>query len=344
MRPTIVLQVLLAVLSPDGVPCSQSFAQTGQTEKHEISDQAWQAAGAITGCEAHICSLAFGPGAILVSSDAQYVRVWDVVTKQEHPFFKPPGKHAFTITAITFSSDDTWVSFRGLREYHLAFGEQWIKNGRPIDYGLGVRGESLWPLAIASDGKTYAIRSQFGKQNDVDIIRHEFGTRPATRQRPVLCRGHQGEADCAAFSPDLKLLATGSQDKMVRLWDTATGQQLAALTGHSDAVSVVEFSPNGAVIATGGKDGRIKFWDVATRMEKASMEGKTAVRCLSFSPNNKLLATGVLRILNVEDAKLSAIIPDQGGTIFSVAFNRQGNLLASGGQDKVIRLWKEVPK
>jgi len=324
--------------------CPLCFAQADPAEKRDVADQGWVAAGTITGYDSHIYSLAFGPGPILVSGDANFVRVWDVETKQEQSFYKPPLKYATTITAITYSPHDDWVSFRGLREYHLACGEKWLKNGRPIDIGFGVRGESLSPLAIASDGKTYALRSQAAKKYVVDVIRHEFDVNPSRRMRVASCRGHEGDVDCAAFSPDLKLLATGSQDKTVRLWETATGEQLAVLTGHTDAVSAVEFSPNGDFIATGGKDGCIRFWDVGTRTEKGMTQGKSGVRCLSFAPDSKSLASGdeegILRILSVEDSAPKAIMTDHAGTVFCVAFNRKGDLLASGGQDKVIRLWK----
>jgi WD40 repeat protein len=65
-----------------------------------------------------------------------------------------------------------------------------------------------------------------------------------------------------AFSPDGKILASGSYDKIVRLWDVASGRELQQLTGHAGSVYSVAFSPNGKILASGSKDGVVRLWAV----------------------------------------------------------------------------------
>jgi WD40 repeat protein len=69
-----------------------------------------------------------------------------------------------------------------------------------------------------------------------------------------------------AFSPDGRTLASGSPDKTVKFWDTASGQPLRTLT-HNDYVHSVAFSPDGRTLASGSDDNTIKLWDVSNMNE-----------------------------------------------------------------------------
>ena len=56
---------------------------------------------------------------------------------------------------------------------------------------------------------------------------------------------HTGPTNVLAFSPDGKMLASGSTDKTVQLWDATTGDPLATLTGHKNGITALAFSPDG---------------------------------------------------------------------------------------------------
>src|SRR5437763_7632784 len=88
-------------------------------------------------------------------------------------------------------------------------------------------------------------------------------------QRPelVIQTGHADHIGVIAFAPDGRLLASGSSDNPVRLWDTATTTELRALKGHTRPVLSLAFARDGRVLASGSADQTIRLWDTANGRE-----------------------------------------------------------------------------
>jgi WD40 repeat protein len=152
-----------------------------------------------------------------------------------------------------------------------------------------------------------------------------------------------GGVDSVAFSPDGKVLATGDFGGTARLWNVATGRQIASLPAGPGAVGSVAFSPDGKVLATGAYK-TARLWNVATGRQIASLPaGSDAVDSVVFSPGGKTLATGdddgTVRLWNVATRRQFASFRASSQYLGSVAFSPDGKTLATGDFGGTARLW-----
>ena len=103
---------------------------------------------------------------------------------------------------------------------------------------------------------------------------------------------HQGAVSAVSFSPDDKLLATGSEDHTARVWDAKRGREISRMA-HEGGVKAVIFSPDGKEIATvEGSSQLARVWNAATGQEIARAAHEATVNDVAFSPDGHFLASG----------------------------------------------------
>jgi dipeptidyl aminopeptidase/acylaminoacyl peptidase len=101
-----------------------------------------------------------------------------------------------------------------------------------------------------------------------------------------------GGVNAVTFSPDGTRVLTGSQGKTAKLWDAATGAEIATLARHTYPIAAVAFSPDGRHVLTGSTDNTARLWDAASGAPVATLEGHTdAITAVAFSPDGRRVLT-----------------------------------------------------
>jgi len=99
---------------------------------------------------------------------------------------------------------------------------------------------------------------------------------------------HTAPVESVAFSPDGRLLASGSDDLTIKIWDPANWRDLRTLSGHNHEVYAVAFSPDGRLLALGSRDETIKLWDRASGQMLRTLTGHSnTVFTVAFPPTGR---------------------------------------------------------
>ena len=304
--------------------------------------------------------------------------IWDAATG------KPLGKFPERVDAFTFSPT----------ELRLAVNTRSDDCVSVCDVALDAKGEAvfnrLWTrntdyngqhiiqaIAFSPDGKRLAAALPslpvWNGATAAPITRLGLSA-PNTLTNPLLpIPAHAGLVYSIAFSPDSKLLASGGQDGVVKVWEIATGGLKQAFREHKGSVISVAFSPSGKVIASSsaftaalGSDspmversaGEVLVWHIQTKQiigrlshHAEPVEIAQGDFPVNFSPDDRWLLGPADAGIQVWDSRSGLFqlkgfeIKGHTGLIYSARFSSDGTRIVSSGADHTIRIWPaEAPE
>ncbi|GIV17402.1 MAG: hypothetical protein KatS3mg022_2837 [Armatimonadota bacterium] len=159
---------------------------------------------------------------------------------------------------------------------------------------------------------------------------------------------HDNRVNAVAFSPDGNLLASGSDDKTVKVWQISQSGRAYSLRytlqGHTSWINAVAFSPDGSLLASASRDGTIRLWDTRDGTLVRTITGHSgSVTCIAFSPDGQLIASGsedrTVGIWQTSDGSAVRTLEGHDHAVRAVAFSPDGSRVASGSDDRTVCIW-----
>ena len=295
-----------------------------------------------------ITSVRFSPNGDMLASGSldQTVKLWSICTT-------PDGITLHLIQTLIGHSDGVWsVQFHPYAPILVSSGNDrtirlWdIPTGKLLTTFTG-HTEQITTLDICPDGfhllsgsSDYSI-----KLWDLSPWIHP-NHYPDKRSSMILAtfKGHTKQIWTTGLSPDGTLLASGSNDQTIRLWDISSRQLLHTIRGQTNQILSVDVCFDGTYFVTGSSDQTIRLWNRHSSSLVHTLRGhKNWVLSVATHPTNFLLASGsadcTIRLWDMQTGSLIRVLSGHASWIWSVAFSPDATLLASGSFDQTIRRW-----
>jgi WD40 repeat protein len=260
------------------------------------------------------------------------VRLWDPANG--HPIGKVEKGHEGPVAVPAFSPDGhrlATVGFDGvLRLWNVPSN---APAGRPVRIGQ----EPLRSVQFSPDGELLAAGTLQGTVRLLDATTFRQIGKPLAVP--------PGDVFSVAFSPDGKLLATATSQDAVILWNVSTRTRRGQpLVGHEGQVLSVRFSPDGSTLASGDLAGRVVLWDVGsgTRIGAPLIGHPGRAWVAGFTDRGTgLVTSGTNEVAtwNLQALSVGTQIHAHDGGAFALTGSNDGRLVASGGNDGMVRLW-----
>jgi len=158
---------------------------------------------------------------------------------------------------------------------------------------------------------------------------------------------HTKDINSVNVSPNDKLFASGSQDKLAKLWSVADGKNLGTFRGHKKGVWCVQFSPMDQVLASSSADGTVKIWSLVDFSCLKTFEGHDcSVLKLAFISKGMQIITsgsdGLVKLWTVKSSECCKTLDNHSDKVWALSVQDDDETFVTGGADSTLIIWKDV--
>ena len=281
------------------------------------------------------------PNAIPITSSSAQYQIPKITTIPQPEFAKLLKYHGDTIPMMVFNPNNKQLISCSFDKNVLIWD---LTNLRKLPK-IGTGHTSLInDIAMAPNGNFYATASS-DKTIRIWSATDDYTT-AGKHISSYSLRFNETPVKAIDISCDSLLIATGADDKTVKIISVNDKKLQANLLGHSNWVKTVRFSRDALLVASGSDDRTLKLWDIYKKKllhDFKSGEHKGAVNCVRFHPDNSCLATacfdGKVRLFDVRSKQLVQSYKEHDRPATCLSFHPSGNFLASTAYDNTIRIY-----
>ncbi|NUN66390.1 NACHT domain-containing protein [Pseudanabaena biceps] len=331
------LWVKAIAFSPDGeILASGSFDYT--VKLWDL--QTGECLKTLLGHNSVVTSLDFSPQGdrLVTGSYDQSVKIWDIATGK---CLDTLHKHTNRVWSVAFHPQGNLVVSGG-DDHGIKIWE--LQRGKCIKT---LQGNSNAIYAIAYSNQQNLLASGHEDQT-IKLWNVNINT-PQTLESDLqpfqILRGHSDRILSIAFSPNGQILASGSADRTIKLWDAHTGKLMKTLHGHRSWVWGIAISPDSKFLASGSYDHTVKLWNLESGECLQTLQGHpSSVLSVIFSHDGKTLFSGgydkLVKHWHLETGEcLHTWEADSSNRVWAMAISPNSQHLATGGDDTSVKLW-----
>jgi WD40 repeat protein len=286
--------------------------------------------------EDEVRSVAFSPdGSLIVSgSDDCTVWIWNARTLEKVTRL---AGHEYIVTSVAFFPDGTRIASTSwdctVRIWDASTYE-------PLP-GVQCSGP-VFTITISLDSTRLALGE---RTSGAEGILYVFDTVTLAKQAQVNISPGAYLPWALAFSPDGKLIASGTASGVIQVWDASNLSSIATIRGHHGHITSIAFSSDGSQIVSGSWDGTVRIRPVASSEERlAPIPGHDArVAQVVFSSDGSRLVSGsddkTVRIWDGLTCDELAVLHGHEDAVYTVAYSPDGTRVISGSHDHTVRVW-----